>query len=404
MEILECAKKIKENGGNLYLVGGAVRDKFLGIEPHDKDYCVTGLTQEEFEVLFDNAYKRGKNFCVYDIDGVEFALARKEIKSGQKHTDFEVEVGKQITIEEDLSRRDVTINSIAIDVLTNEIIDPFNGIKDIENRIIRATSNAFSDDPLRVYRVAVLAARYNFEIEQETLKLMKSLKDDLKHLSGERVLGELKKALNCDKPSIFFEVLKKADCLQEHFKEIYDLIGVEQPVKYHPEGDAFNHTMEVVDRCASATPILKIRFCALVHDLGKALTPKSNWPHHYNHERLGVTPINSLCKRLCVSNDWRKSAITACTEHMLGGKYYELKNSTKVDFFERVHRSLLGLQGLEIIVNADKHPDTKIEFAKIGEDVIKNINGKEMSNIKDYNVLKEKVRAKRIEYLKKQYT
>lgn len=404
MEVVECAKKIKEKGGRLYLVGGAVRDKLLGLEPHDRDYCVTGLSQDEFENMFDNIYLRGKKFAVYDINGEEFALARRDKKVGMKHNDFEVDIQKEITIQEDLSRRDVTINSIAIDVLTGQIIDPFNGRKDIENKVIRATSEAFGEDPLRVYRVAVLATRYNFEIEDKTIELMKSLNKDLKYISGERVLEELKKALRCNKPSIFFQVLKKAECLQEHFKEIYDLIGVEQPVKYHPEGDAFNHTMEVVDRAAMVTSDVKIRFCALVHDLGKALTPQSNWPHHYNHEKLGVKPITSLCKRLHISNEWRKSAITSCTEHMLGGKYYQLKNSTKVDLFERVYKSQLGLEGLEIIVNADKHPQNRIQFAKIGEYIMKNINGKEMTGIKDYKALREKIRQKRIAYLIKEYT
>lgn len=399
MEIMEIAKTIKENGGNLYLVGGAVRDKYLGIEPKDKDYCVTGLTDKEFEKIFPKAIKTGKSFPVYHINDSEFAIARKEMKTGDKHTDFNVCTDKTITIQDDLQRRDVTINSMAIDVITEELIDPFGGMKDLENKVIRATGKAFMQDALRVYRVAVLAARYNFKIDDNTIDMMKELKSTLKYLSGERVLEELKKALKCEKPSIFFQTLKEINCLNIHFKEIYDLIGVEQPIQYHPEGDAFNHTMEVVDRVALETDDIKIRFVALLHDLGKARTPKKKWPHHYNHEQLGVDCINRFCNKLAVSNDWRKSAITGSKEHMLGGKFKELKAGTKVDFIQRVHKSSLGLEALEIIVNADKHPQEKIEFAQLGKEIMENINGKEMTNITDYNILKDKVRQKRIRYL-----
>ncbi len=404
MDIIEMANLIAGNGGRLYLVGGAVRDKYLGVEPADTDYCVTGLSSKEFEDIFPKAFKRGKFFPVYDIDNVEFALARKDIKTGEKHTDFDILTNKDITIEEDLKRRDITINSMAIDVLSQELIDPFNGIQDIKDRIVRATSDAFADDALRVYRVAVLVAKYDLEIEDNTLKMMSNLKNTLQYISGERVLEELRKALRCNTPSKFFQVLKNIDCLDVHFKEIHDLIGVEQPIEYHPEGDAFNHTMEVVDRTAQMTKETKIRFAALVHDLGKARTPKKKWPHHYNHEMLGVTCINNLCNRLKISNDWRKAAITACSEHMRGGQFNKMKAGTKVDFIERVSKSMLGLQGMEIIVNADKHPDIKIEFAKLGNYVMTNINGKEMTNITDYNVLKEKVRAKRIRYINEEVT
>ena len=174
----------------------------------DKDYCVTGLTQEEFMQLFPQAKLRGKTFCVFDLQGYEIALARTEKKVGKGHKDFTIETGKEITIEQDLARRDITINAIAQDVLKGEIIDPFFGRKDIENKLIRATSNAFAEDPLRAYRVARFASILNFTVEEGTIELMKRLKNELLTLSKERVYEEFKKSLYSNKPSIFFQVLK----------------------------------------------------------------------------------------------------------------------------------------------------------------------------------------------------
>lgn len=183
MDILEIANKIKQKGGNLYLVGGAIRDKLLGKEVHDEDYCVTGLDNKEFEDLFPEAYKRGSFFGVYDIEGKEIALARKETKVGTGHKEFEIENDKNITIEKDLERRDITINSIAKDVLTGEIIDPYDGKNDILNKIIRATTNAFVEDPLRVYRVARFAAELDFKVDTYTIEMMKGVKQELNTLS-----------------------------------------------------------------------------------------------------------------------------------------------------------------------------------------------------------------------------
>ena len=161
-DILIIANKIRQYGGNLYLVGGAIRDKLLGREVHDEDYCVTGITSKQFRESFPNAYIRGKAFEVFDINGKEFAMARTEEKQGKGHKEFEINTDPKITIEQDLARRDITINSIAQDVLTGEIIDPFHGKKDIENKIIRATTSAFKEDPLRVYRVSRFAAQLGF--------------------------------------------------------------------------------------------------------------------------------------------------------------------------------------------------------------------------------------------------
>ena len=318
MTITEIAKKIEHAGGRLYVVGGAIRDKMLGREYKDEDYCITGITKDEFIEIFPEAKYRGKSFGVFVLENKEFAMARTEEKTGIGHKEFKIETNKNITIEEDLKRRDITVNSMAQDVLTGEIIDPYKGKDDIEKRKIRAVSNSFKEDPLRVYRVARFAAELEFEVEENTLEMMNSLKDELLSLSKERVFEESRKALNTDRPSIFFDVLKKAKVLDEHFKEIYDLIGAVQPEKYHPEGDSYNHTMIALDNAAKITKDEKIRFCALVHDLGKGRTPKEMYPHHYGHEERGVEPLGELAKKIGIPTNWKECAITAIKEHMKG--------------------------------------------------------------------------------------
>lgn len=407
-DILQIANKIKDNGGTLYLVGGAVRDKLLGNEIHDEDYCVTGITATQFKALFPESFLRGKDFEVFDIYGTEFAMARRERKTGTGHKEFEITTSPQISIEEDLARRDITINSIAQEVLTGKIIDPFNGQKDLENRIIRATTLAFKEDPLRVYRVARFAAKLNFSVDDNTLEMMNSLKEELSTLSKERVFVEFEKALKTDKPSIFFNVLKKANVLEVHFKEIYDLIGALQPEKYHPEGDAYVHTMMVLDYCATMTENVEIRFSALVHDLGKGLTPKEEYPHHYNHEINGVKLVENLGNRIGIPNSWKKCGKIACREHMRGGIFFKMKPAKKIEFIERVAKTYLGLDGLQIVVNADKLSSRNvnnqdINFAEIGKKCLSEINGDYISKkygLKEGISLAQKLHEERIKWLK----
>lgn len=386
------ANKIKQAGGKLYLVGGAVRDELLGKATHDEDYCVTGITAEQFQELFPEAHIRGKAFEVFGIDGKEFAMARTETKKGIGHKEFEIKTDPIITIEQDLARRDITINSIAKEVLTGKIIDPFDGRKDIENKIIRATTLAFKEDPLRVYRVARFSAELGFEVERKTIEQMQELKSELNSLSKERVFTELKKALDTEKPSIFFEVLKRADILDIHFKEIKDLVGAEQPLKYHPEGDAYNHTMLVLDMAAKLTENyllerkLEIRFSALVHDLGKGVTPKDQYPHHYGHENTGAELVEKFGNNIKAPSNWIKCGKTACREHMRGGIFYKMQPSKKVEFIERVDKSLLRLDGLQIVVISDKtsggreNNKADINFEKIGRKCLSEINGEYIEN------------------------
>lgn len=407
MDIFEIANKIKKQGGNLYLVGGAVRDKLLGKEVHDEDYCVTGIDSKEFEKLFKQAHIRGKFFEVYDIEGKEFAMARKEKKKGKGHKEFEIETGKNITIEEDLKRRDITINSIAQEVLTNKLIDPFNGVKDIENKIIKATSDAFLEDPLRVYRVARFSANLNFDVEDRTINMMKNLRNELNTLSKERVFTEFRKALGSNKPSKFFDILRKANVLDVHFKEIYDLIGSTQPEKYHPEGDSYNHTMIVVDKSVYFTKKLEIRFSALVHDLGKGITPKDMLPHHYGHDEKGVKLVGELGETIGIPKVWMKCGKIAAKEHMRGGIFNKMTPAKQVDFITRVSKSMLGLDGMKIVVMCDKwrgeEPPKDIKFDVIGNEILEKINGnyiKENYNVKNEKQIGDLLRNKRIELIK----
>lgn len=407
-KINEIAKRIQDNGGILYLVGGAVRDEIIGITEHDEDYCVTGLSEEEFKKLFPNCHARGKSFKVFDIDGREFALARMEYKKGRGHKDFDVVTNKNITIQEDLKRRDFTINSIAKNVLTGEIVDPFGGIEDIKNKVIRATSEAFVEDPLRAYRAARLACKLEFSIDCSTIELIKSIKSELSELSVERVFDEFRKALTYRKPSVFFEVLKQTDIMDVHFIEIYNLIGVEQPVKYHPEGDAYNHTMLALDKCAQDTDDVKIRFATLVHDLGKGVTPPEEYPHHINHDVNGVREVINLSNRLKIPNEWCAYGKVAAREHMRAGIFNKMTPNKQVTFIEQIYKTSIGLKGLEYVVEADRNcrgdAKDKVEFAELGEKIIKEINGdnvKKQFSMQDGIKLKEKIHEQRVSTLKK---
>jgi len=407
MEIKEIAKKIKNEGGNLYLVGGAIRDKLLGRTIKDEDYCVTGITAEKFKEIFPEAFLRGKAFEVFDLYGREFALARREKKTGLGHKEFEIQTGENITIEEDLARRDITINSIAQDILSENFIDPFNGKKDIENRIIRATTEAFKEDPLRVYRVARFSSELEFKVDENTIIMMNSIKDELKYLSRERVFVEFRKALATNKPSIFFNVLRESEVIDVHFKEIYDLIGSLQPEKFHPEGDSYNHTMMAVDKSAELTDDLQIRFSALVHDLGKGVTPKEEYPHHYNHEINGVELVSKFGNAICTPTSWIKAGKTACREHMRGGIFYKMKPSKKVDFIERVSKTILGLDGLQIVVYSDKLSSRNVDegsinFAEIGKRCLEEITGEVIAkkyNLKPGIAFGNKLHEERVKWL-----
>lgn len=322
----------------VYLVGGAVRDELLGREPKEFDWVVVGSTVEE---MLDQGYLQvGKDFPVFLHPQTkdEYALARTERKSGHGYAGFEVHADPSVSLEEDLLRRDLTVNAIAKNS-SGEYIDPFNGRKDLDAKKLRHVSSAFVEDPLRVLRVSRFAARYahlGFTIADETMQLMSSIVDagELAHLTPERVWMETLKALSEDKPSVYFESLRKCGALEAIFPEIDKLFGVPQRKDFHPEVDTGIHTMMVVDQSArlSADPV--VRFSALLHDLGKAETPEEMLPRHHGHEARGVKPVRALCSRLRVPNAFRDMALIVAQKHGLSLTAFELKPVTIVELFE----------------------------------------------------------------------
>ena len=329
----------------VYLVGGAVRDQLLGLPVKDRDWIVVGAVPA---TLLSLGYQQvGKDFPVFlnPKTKEEYALARTERKSSAGYTGFICDFSPTITLEQDLIRRDLTINAMAQSE-DGEIIDPYDGKQDLENRILRHISPAFSEDPLRVLRVARFAARYHslgFKIASETLSLMAKLAQlgELQHLTAERVWLETEKALNEKNPEIYFETLHKTGALRVLFPEIDALYGVPNPVKHHPEVDSFIHTMLVLKQAVNLTennPILNksaVRFAAICHDLGKALTPQNILPHHYGHEQAGIKPTRTLCKRLKVASYFQELAELTCEFHTHIHKAFELRAETVITLFNR---------------------------------------------------------------------
>lgn len=321
-----------------YLVGGAVRDQLLHLPVHEKDWVVVGATPE---IMLAQGFKTvGKDFPVFlhPTTQEEYALARRERKTGVGYTGFDCIADPTITLDEDLARRDLTINAIAQSD-DGALIDPYNGQHDLQKKILRHVSPAFVEDPLRVLRVARFAARFftlGFTVAPETMALMRAITDsgELTHLVPERIWKETETALNEKNPSVFFKVLRDCGALEILMPEINHLFGVPQPPQYHPEIDTGIHTLMVVDAAARADEDVITRFAALTHDLGKAITPKEEWPRHIGHEEKSVALIETLCERLRCPRDFKELAITVARYHTHCHRALELKPSTLVDLFE----------------------------------------------------------------------
>jgi len=323
----------------VFLVGGAVRDKLLNIEVKDRDFVVINSTPEE---MHQQGFTQvGKDFPVFlhPTSGEEYALARTERKQGKGYTGFTCYAGQDVSLEEDLIRRDLTINAIA-ESNEGEIIDPYSGQQDLQKKLLRHISPAFSEDPLRVLRVARFAARFahlGFTIANETQQLMTTLaaSGELAELTAERVWAETEKALHTDSPQVYFQVLRDCGALAVLFPEIDNLYGVPAPKRWHPEIDTGIHTLMVLEQASLLSTSLAFRFACLVHDLGKALTPKSEWPSHKGHGFKGLALIKKLCKRLKVPNECRDLALMVSEHHTTIHTAYELRPSTVVGIMDK---------------------------------------------------------------------
>ncbi|MGD8483443.1 MAG: multifunctional CCA addition/repair protein [Thioalkalispiraceae bacterium] len=324
----------------VYKVGGCVRDKYLNLESKDQDWVVVGATPAELENLGYQAV--GKDFPVFlhPETKEEYALARTERKTAPGYTGFSFYAAADVSLEQDLQRRDLTINAMAEDVNGN-LIDPYHGKADLDKRILRHVSPAFAEDPVRILRVARFAARFaelGFVVAEETNALMQQMvtNGEVDALVPERVWQETVNALSEKTPARFFEVLRDCGALKKIFPELDALYGVPQPEKYHPEIDTGIHTMMVLTQAARLSNDPAVRFAALVHDLGKGITPPSEWPKHVEHEERGVALVESLCDRLKVPNPFRELAIIVTRYHLHYHRAAEMRNATFLDTLEKL--------------------------------------------------------------------
>ncbi len=323
----------------IFLVGGAVRDKLLKYPVKEQDWVVIGTSPQQ--MLEQGFTQVGKDFPVFLHPDTkeEYALARTERKSGQGYYGFDINANKNITLEEDLKRRDLTINAMAMDQ-QGQIIDPYNGQSDLHNKVLRHVSSAFSEDPLRVIRVARFAARYHhlgFKIAPETQELMQQIvqTDEIKILPGERIWKETVRALAEQSPHVYFEVLRNCDGLKYWFAELDKLWGIPNPIEWHPEIDTGIHTMMVMEQVSKLSPEPMTRFAALCHDLGKGETPEYLWPKHRGHEKAGIAVIEQLCERIKAPSNYSQLAKITSEFHLQVHQLSQLKPNTIVKLLIR---------------------------------------------------------------------
>lgn len=321
----------------IYTVGGAVRDALLGLPVHDSDYVVVGATSDD--MLRQGFRPVGKDFPVFlhPETQEEYALARTERKTAPGYKGFVFHADPGVTLEEDLLRRDLTINAMAR-AEDGSLIDPFGGQQDLQGRVFRHVSPAFAEDPVRILRVARFAARFaDFHVAAETNALMRAMVEqgEVDALVPERVWQELARGLMEQMPSRMFQVLRDCGALARILPELDRCWGVPQPAQYHPEIDTGTHVMLVVDTAAAAGASLSVRFAALVHDLGKGTTPPAEWPRHIAHDARGVPLVEAVCARLKVPNDCRDLGVMTAREHLNVSRALELRPSTMVALFER---------------------------------------------------------------------
>ena len=339
---------------NIYVVGGAVRDELLGLPVADRDYVVVGATPEQMVAL---GYKPvGRDFPVFlhPQTHEEYALARTERKTARGYHGFAFHTASDVTLEQDLARRDLTINAIAKDE-HDALIDPYNGAADLKARVLRHVSPAFAEDPVRILRLARFAARFGFAIAAETLQLMRDMvaNGEVDALVAERVWQELSRGLMEAKPSRMFDALRACGALARVLPEVDALYGVPQRAEHHPEVDTAVHVMMVIDYAASQDYALDVRFAALTHDLGKGATPREAWPRHIAHEERSVALVATLCERLRVPAECRDLALIMAKQHGNIHRAAELRPATIVqilqsaDAFRKPERFARLLQACE---------------------------------------------------------
>lgn len=322
----------------VYLVGGAVRDELLGFPVTERDWVVVGATPE---LMCDSGYKPvGKDFPVYlhPITKEEYALARTERKTAPGYKGFSVDAAPAVSLEQDLLRRDLTINAMAKDS-HGDIIDPYNGMDDLNNKILRHVSPAFSEDPVRILRVARFAARYShtgFSVADETTQLMKSMVQagEIDALVAERVWSEFSRALSENTPTAFVEVLRNCGALAVLFPELDKLFGVPQDPNSHPEIDAGLHALMSLQQAAKLSRKKEVRFAALLHDIGKGLTAKKDLPNHEGHQESGLILLDALCSRIRVPNEFKKLARNVIRYHEDSHRIAQLTAATIVDLLK----------------------------------------------------------------------
>ncbi len=335
---MDWADDPRVRGLDCYLVGGAVRDRLLGLAAPDRDFVVVGAT---VEAMLERGFRAvGRDFPVFihPDTGEEYALARTERKTAPGYHGFSFHAGPEVSLEDDLLRRDLTVNAIAM-AADGRLIDPHGGQADLAQRCLRHVSAAFREDPVRILRLARFAARFeSFAVADETLGLCRDMvaAGEVAHLVPERVWQEMARALMLPRPSRFFELLRDVGALAVILPEVEALFGVPQPPRYHPEIDTGLHTLLVLDQAARLDAPLAVRFSALVHDLGKALTPTSEWPAHRGHERRGLAPIRAVCDRFGVPTACRELALLVGEFHLHAHRAFELRPDTVLGLLDRL--------------------------------------------------------------------
>jgi tRNA nucleotidyltransferase (CCA-adding enzyme) len=354
-----------------------VRDLLLGRQPKDLDYVVVGATVDEFLAAYPTAKQVGQSFPVFQVvEGdvtKEYAFARIERKVGLGHQGFEVIADPTVTLKQDLGRRDLTINAMALpldkphslehNVIRNQVIDPYGGVNDLDAGILRHTSEAFREDPLRVFRLARFKAQLSFKVAPETRDLVQTIpKEELYSLSAERVAEEARKAMRSPRPRLFFEEILNLLVMDVWFPQLLALVGVPAgPPKHHEELDSFEHTMMVLDKVTEYTKILDeapeliemLRWAALTHDLGKGITPREQWPHHYGHEQTGIPLVHRFYDRLKMPAQFRDAAVMVCAEHMRVHIMLNMRPEKWVDLVRHADRTKIRAEGLSLVALGD---------------------------------------------------